>query len=47
MAAKELKVGHKAPSIRGEVTGGRTVSLADYEGRPLVLYFYPKDATSG
>ena len=29
------------------LSGGRTASLADYAGRWLVLYFYPKDSTPG
>jgi peroxiredoxin Q/BCP len=49
---KELKVGDKAPdfkttAIGGEYGEGRTVSLADFRGQPVVLYFYPKDDTPG
>lgn len=39
--------GDKAPDFRLAASGGRTVALADYAGRPLVLYFYPKANTSG
>ncbi len=41
-----LKVGEKAPDFCLESTGGKRVSLADFQGRKLVLYFYPKDFTS-
>jgi len=47
MAAKELKVGQKAPSFRGETEEGKTVSNADFDGKKVVLFFYPKDSTSG
>lgn len=43
----ELKVGDKAPDFNLPSDGGGTVKLADYKGRPLVLYFYPKDDTPG
>ncbi len=33
--------------IRVPATGGRTLALSDFEGRNVVLYFYPKDATPG
>lgn len=42
-----LKVGGPAPAFSGKTTDGATVSLADYAGRKLVLYFYPKDDTPG
>ena len=45
--AKELKPGDAAPDFRLPRDGGATLSLADFAGRKLVLYFYPKDDTSG
>ena len=39
--------GDKAPDFSMPVPGGKTVSLADYAGKHLVLYFYPKDDTPG
>ena len=44
--AKELKEGAKAPAFRMESTDG-PVTLASFKGKPLVLYFYPKDDTPG
>ena len=43
----QLKVGDPAPAFTGKTTDGSTVSLADFAGRKLVLYFYPKDDTPG
>ena len=42
-----LKVGDKAPSFKLKNQDAKTVSLADLKGKPIVLYFYPKDDTSG
>lgn len=42
-----LKVGNKAPAIQGKDQTGKTVSLADYKGKKVALYFYPKDNTPG
>ena len=42
-----LIVGQKAPDFTAPDQAGRTVSLADYRGRWLLLYFYPKDNTPG
>lgn len=39
--------GTKAPPFMLPADGGGNVSLKDFEGRALVLYFYPKDDTSG
>ena len=36
-----LEVGHKAPAFSLEDADGNTVSLADYRGRKLIVYFYP------
>lgn len=42
-----MKIGDKAPEILGKDELGRDIRLSDYRGRKLVLYFYPKDNTSG
>ena len=42
-----LKPGDAAPAFEGVTTDGKRVSLSDYRGRKLVLYFYPKDDTPG
>lgn len=42
-----LKAGDKAPALSGVDQAGKPVSLSDYSGRKLVLYFYPKDDTPG
>lgn len=43
----ELSVGDTLPSFEMPTSGGGTVSNADYAGKMLVLYFYPKDDTPG
>ena len=45
--AKQLEPGDKAPDFSLGADGGGTVSLKDFRGRKLVLYFYPKADTSG
>jgi thioredoxin-dependent peroxiredoxin len=42
-----LTAGDEAPAFDLPTDGGGRVRLADFQGRPLVLYFYPKDDTSG
>ena len=42
-----LKIGEPAPPFDLAQTGGATCSLASFAGRKAVLYFYPKDDTSG
>jgi len=42
-----LEVGDKAPAFRAKNQDGETVSLGEFKGKPLVLYFYPKDDTPG
>jgi peroxiredoxin Q/BCP len=42
-----LQEGHQAPDFDLPSDGNGRVRLADFRGRPLVLYFYPKDDTSG
>ena len=39
--------GTKAPAIELMASTGRKVKLSDFKGKPVVVYFYPKDATSG
>jgi peroxiredoxin Q/BCP len=43
----ELEAGDNAPDFELPRDGGGTLSLADLRGRKVVLYFYPKDDTSG
>jgi peroxiredoxin Q/BCP len=44
---KDIHEGDKAPSFTLPSDGGGTVSLSDLKGKTVVLYFYPKDDTSG
>ena len=41
------QAGTAAPNFTGQTTSGKTVHLADFHGKKLVLYFYPKDDTPG
>ncbi len=43
----QLKEGEKAPYFEGMNQDGKKISLNDYKGKKLILYFYPKDNTSG
>jgi thioredoxin-dependent peroxiredoxin len=43
----QLKEGDKAPTFTAETSGGGRVSLSDFAGKHVVLYFYPKDDTPG
>ncbi|HVG13491.1 MAG TPA: thioredoxin-dependent thiol peroxidase [Chitinophagaceae bacterium] len=43
--ATHLQVGDKAPNFSGTDQNGRKVSLKDYKGRKLVVYFYPENDT--
>jgi len=43
----KLKQGDSAPDFSGLNDDGSTVSLSDFKGSKLVLYFYPKDMTPG
>jgi peroxiredoxin Q/BCP len=45
--SKELHVGDKAPAFSAPDQAGKIHSLADYKGKWLLLYFYPKDMTDG
>ena len=42
-----MNIGDKAPEILGKDEEGREIRLSDFRGKKLVLYFYPKDLTSG
>jgi len=42
-----LKQGDKAPDFTSKDQDGKTVKLADFKGKRVVLYFYPKDDTPG
>jgi peroxiredoxin len=42
-----VEAGDKAPAFALEDQDGKTHRLKDYAGRPVVLYFYPKDDTPG
>lgn len=42
-----LTVGTDAPAFTAKDTNGNTVSLSDFAGKIVVLYFYPKDDTPG
>lgn len=46
-ASGGLAEGHKAPAFRLPRDGGEVVTLADYQGRKLVLFFYPRADTPG
>ena len=43
----ELKEGDPAPSFSANDQNGKLVSLSDYKGKDVILYFYPKDDTPG
>ncbi len=42
-----LKEGDKAPAFTAPTNGGSEVSLKDFKGQQVILYFYPKDNTPG
>jgi peroxiredoxin Q/BCP len=42
-----MNIGDKAPEILGKDENGRVIKLSDFAGKKLVLFFYPKDSTSG
>lgn len=43
----KLKEGDPAPDFIAPSSGGGQVSLADYKGKPVIVYFYPRDDTPG
>jgi peroxiredoxin Q/BCP len=42
-----IQIGKKAPAIKGVDQNGAKISLADFKGKKVALYFYPKDNTPG
>ena len=42
-----LSLGDSAPDFTAETDGGGTIRLSDLRGRKVILYFYPRDSTSG
>lgn len=42
-----IQIGKKAPAIKGIDQNGAKISLADFKGKKVALYFYPKDNTPG
>lgn len=42
-----LKEGDKAPAFSGHDQDGKKISLSDFKGKKVILYFYPKDNTPG
>jgi len=44
---KKLKVGDQAPKFQGINEKGENIQLADFAGKKLILFFYPKDNTPG
>lgn len=45
--AELLKVGQQAPDFTSVDQDGKEVKLSDFSGKPVVVYFYPKDNTPG
>lgn len=43
----KLKEGDRAPEFSAATNGGGRVSLADFKGKNVILYFYPRDNTPG
>lgn len=43
----QLKIGDKAPAFSCGDENGNILSIKEYKGKKLVLYFYPKDSTPG
>jgi peroxiredoxin Q/BCP len=42
-----VKIGKKVPTFKLPATGEQTLKLADFKGKKLVIYFYPRDNTPG
>jgi len=47
MATKNAELNKKVPAFKVPCTGIETFKLADYKGKKIILYFYPKDSTPG
>lgn len=43
----EIAIGKKIPKFSLQATNDKTISLNDFKGKNVVLYFYPKDSTPG
>jgi peroxiredoxin Q/BCP len=43
----ELNIGDKAPDFNAKDQDGKEITLSDFKGKKMVLYFYPKDNTPG
>ena len=43
----KINIGDKAPDFKGIDENGKDVSLSDFKGKNIILYFYPKDNTPG
>ena len=44
---KHLKISQPSPPFTGKDQNGSDISLSDFTGKPVVIYFYPKDNTPG
>lgn len=44
---EKIKIGEVAPNFTLKASNGKKVSLSDFIGQNVVLYFYPKDNTPG
>lgn len=42
-----MKIGDRLPKLSLPATGNQTITLSNLKGKPLVLYFYPRDNTPG
>lgn len=47
MSVQLLKVGDKAPDFEAQDQNGKSISLSQFKGEKIALYFYPKDNTPG
>jgi peroxiredoxin Q/BCP len=47
MSIVTLKKGDWAPDFSGKNQDGKTISLSDYDGKRIIMFFYPKDMTPG
>jgi peroxiredoxin Q/BCP len=45
--AKHQQIGHTAPNFTLSDADGKRIKLSDFRGKKVILYFYPKDDTSG
>jgi thioredoxin-dependent peroxiredoxin len=47
MAIEKLKIGDQAPDFKTITDDGKTLQLSELRGKRVILYFYPKDNTTG